>query len=126
MIKMDIVLRKYDLMKRIEKEYFKLQAVKMGETSRGGAETLYMVQKDNGDYLTTIKFQDRPVPDGVAGVTNEFLLEILIDRLEGFQSGEFPCEENAKALEYCKAALSALVERHEKRVNRGVQGKYEK
>lgn len=55
------------------------------------------------------------------GITNEALLAIVIDRLEGFQAGEFPCQENADALQATKLALGALHTRTLKRIARGVE-----
>ena len=117
---------KFKLMPRKEKPYFKLSALKLGAPSRGGAETLYLVQDTEGEYLTTLKFQDRPIPAGVNGLTNEFLLEVVIDRLKGFQGGEFPCDHNQRALDKIEEALEILIDRHEEREKRNVQGKYEK
>jgi hypothetical protein len=55
------------------------------------------------------------------GITNEVLLAIDIDRLEGFQAGKFPCHENFDALTHCRAALNALHRRTLSRVSRGVE-----
>lgn len=72
---------------------------------------------------STILFQNGPIPEvGTNGVTHEVLLAILIDRLEGFQSGRFACEENAEALCNLRAAQDCLKSRTEKRLARGVEG----
>ena len=60
------------------------------------------------------------------GVTNEVLLAIVIDRLEGFQSGPFACDGNQKALDACRASLEALHERTRERLARGVENKHAK
>jgi hypothetical protein len=57
------------------------------------------------------------------GVTNEALLAVVIDRLEGFQRGEFPCPENALALSGCRLALDSLQKRTRDRLTRGVENK---
>lgn len=71
-----------------------------------------------------LRFQDGTIKDvGVNGVTTEALLAILIDRLECFQAGPYPCEENACALEHLRGSLSFLQRRTKDRVARGVEGK---
>jgi len=69
----------------------------------GGAPDAYKIIYSAGEHVH-IPFvtYDRP------GVTNEALLAIVIDRLEGFQAGPFPCEENADALTMLNIALDAL------------------
>lgn len=60
---------------------------------------------------------------GPNGLTNEALLAIVEDRLEGFQQGRFACQLNAEALSHVRAALNLLRVRTEDRICRGVQGK---
>ena len=49
--------------------------------------------------FANIKFQKGPVKEtGINGLHNKDLLNIVIDRLEGFQNGDFACEENYQAL----------------------------
>ena len=60
------------------------------------------------------------------GVTNEVLLAIVIDRLEGFQAGPFACEENQNALDAARLSLETLHSRTRERLNRGVENKHEK
>lgn len=70
-----------------------------------------------------IDFQQGPIAEvGVNGIHNEQLLAIVIDRLEGFQAGPFPCEENAIALEYLYGAMLELSARTAGRIARGVEG----
>ena len=70
-----------------------------------------------------ISFQHGPVKEvGYNGITNEALLTILIDRMEGFQSGEFACDENQLALASLKGALHFLQIRTRDRIARGVEG----
>lgn len=70
-----------------------------------------------------VLFQNGPIPElGTNGTTHEVLLAILIDRLEGFQSGPFACQENATALSALKVAQSVLHKRTCDRVARGVEG----
>lgn len=75
---------------------------------------------------TTILFQNGPILEaGVNGITHEALLAILIDRLEGFQSGPYACDENGRALSSLRAAQRYLLERTQKRTERGVEGTHE-
>jgi hypothetical protein len=70
-----------------------------------------------------IRFQNGPIKEnGVNGCQNEDLLAIVIDRLEGFQSGELACEENQCALEHIRSALKCLNARTKDRQARGVEG----
>lgn len=78
------------------------------------------------DY-STLLFQNGPIREfGVNGVTQEALLAILIDRLLGFQSGPFACEDNEEALTHLRAALECLQRRTRARIARGVEGTHEK
>lgn len=70
-----------------------------------------------------ISFQNGPIKEvGTNGVTHEALLAIVADRLEGFQSGPFKCDENQDALDHVKAAMAVLKSRTEKRIARNVEG----
>lgn len=73
---------------------------------------------------TEIRFQNGPVKEhGVNGISNEALLAVLIDRLEGFQSGRFACHDNQVALDHLQSARLWLHKRTMDRVARGVDGK---
>jgi len=88
-----------------------------------GANHEYLAQWGSIGKLR-IRFQKDPVPEvGVNGVTIETLLAIAKDRLEGFQGGNFPCDENAVALAHVNAALAILKKRTQARIARGVEGK---
>ncbi len=79
--------------------------------------------KYNRLRLGKIQFQNGPIKEhGVNGIANEDLIVIVMDRLEGFQSGEYKCEENEKALKSLTYALRWLRARTVKRVERGVEG----
>jgi hypothetical protein len=58
-----------------------------------------------------------------AGLTNEALLAIVYDRLTGFQAGQLPCEENARAIGHVSAALHNLKNRTNRRHLAGTEGK---
>lgn len=75
-------------------------------------------------FSNGIKFQNGPIQEnGVNGVQNEDLLAIVIHRLQGFQSGNFSCRENAIALTKCQEAMMWLEKRTADRKKRGVEGK---
>lgn len=72
---------------------------------------------------TEIEFQNGPIKEfGVNGISNESLLAIVIDRLRGFQSGEYACEDNQIALESAEYCLNMLQKRTKDRLSRGVEG----
>ncbi len=73
--------------------------------------------------LSIINFQNGPIKEaGVNGVHNEDLIAIVIDRLDGFQSGDYACEDNAVAKCLLEKALLQLRKRTDKREARGVEG----
>lgn len=74
----------------------------------------------DNDYIEEIVFQRgaRKDPYSTPGATNEDLLEIVRDRLIGFQNGEFSCRENALALTHIEEALMWLNRRVEDRISR--------
>jgi hypothetical protein len=72
-----------------------------------------------------ILFQNGTIPDvGVNGLTLEALLAICADRLIGFQSGKFACNDNAEALAHIEQALTLLQKRTRSRIARSVEGKH--
>ncbi len=74
-------------------------------------------------FQVKIRFQNGPIKEvGTNGITHEALLAILADRLEGFQSGPYACEDNAEALAHIKAAQEVLQRRTKARLARGVEG----
>lgn len=74
-----------------------------------------------------INFQNGPINEhGINGISNEALLAIVEHRLQGFQSGEFACRENAVALTKIQEAMMWLQKRTRDRVARGVEGTSQK
>ena len=74
------------------------------------------IRKHN-ELLTKVVFQRGCIPfSGVNGCTMEDLIVVCKDRLEGFQQGDFACNENKEAIEYLTKALNAL-DRRTDRVN---------
>ncbi len=74
-----------------------------------------------------IHFQHGPIAEhGVNGLTNEALIAIVIDRLNGAQEGPFRCRENALAITALEEASLWLAKRTLDRMARGVEDKSEK
>ena len=73
--------------------------------------------------LARIHFQEGPIKEnGVNGVANEDLINMVICRLEHFQRSEFACRENEMALTKLEEALMWLRKRTMGREARGVEG----
>lgn len=120
-----------------------LNEVWAGEKGVGGASHCYMVVKakcavldceentltvNPDDIIETLQFQEgaRKDPKAIHGVTDQDLLEIVRDRLKGFQSGDMPTRETACALTHIEEALMWLNKRIEDRIERNVLGTYNK
>jgi hypothetical protein len=105
-----------------------LDVTAIDQPGEGGACHIYTIDgpRNNEDQAEpqTIVFQQGPVDSeiGPNGVSNEALLAILIDRMEGFQRGPFACRENAIALTHLQDAMHWLQHRTCQRVARGVEG----
>ena len=73
--------------------------------------------------LDNIDMQEGPIKEnGVNGCANEDLLNIVLCRLNCFQSGEYTCRENALAITKIEEALMWLRKRTNARTARGVEG----
>ena len=103
------------------------------EPGAGGANHLYAVRintdREKGLHETThLSFQNGPIKEaGVNGITQEVLLAVVIDRLQGFQeNGPYFCRENALALTKLEEAMHWLLHRTRQREERGVEGAHEK
>lgn len=82
----------------------------------------YEVELPTGEVLK-LHFQHGPIAEcGVNGLTNEALLSIIRDRLEGAQEGPFKCRENALAITAVEQASLWLAKRTLDRMARGVEG----
>jgi hypothetical protein len=94
----------------------------------GGANHSYLIAEANDSSPTVrayahIEFQKGPVKEtGPNGIFMEDLLAIVLDRLYGFQSGEYSCRENSLAITKIEEALHWLNHRTAGRVRRGVEG----
>ena len=109
----------------IQDKYLLNHAYATDNPDKSGANHFYTVM-DAEDRLIMgyIRFQQGArtglVPPN--GLRDDDLLEIVRDRLTGFQNGPFPCEENAKALAAIEEALTWLKKRTNDRAARGVLG----
>lgn len=106
-------------------EAIKIEA--QDEPGDGNANHVYSItlEPEGKPYWVgaVIKFQKGPVQEvGVNGISNEALLEVVIDRLRGFQSGQFACRDNAVALTKLEEAMMWLQKRTRDRMARGVEG----
>ena len=96
----------------------------LDEPGEGGASHEYKVSGPGWAYH--IHFQRGPIAgNGANGLTQEALIAICIDRLRGFQSGEYSCRENALALTKLEEAQHWLFHRTLARMARGVEGTHE-
>ncbi|MBE6825853.1 MAG: ABC transporter ATPase [Ruminococcus sp.] len=99
------------------------------ETGTGNANHEYDIYpaqnfSEDTEPLLCIQFQHgaRKEPDSIHGLLDTDLLEIVRDRLRGFQSGQFACRENACALTHIEEALMWMNRRVEDRIERNVLG----
>lgn len=114
----------------------KLVITVLDEPGEGGASHVYQVAGFNtdsrGDAVAggsdqlVLPFQRGPIKEaGVNGVTQEVLLAIVIDRLEGFQRGKFANEYNAAALHHLRGAADCLLQRTRQRIGKGIEGTHQ-
>ena len=104
------------------------------EAGNGGANHEYMIEGVISEtpikkgFGKKIQFQNgaRKDPNAIHGILDIDLLEIVRDRLKGFQSGEFATDDNAKALEHIEIALMYMNKRVMDRYERNVLGTYQK
>lgn len=99
------------------------------EPGPGGACHLYRIDfiSPSGEGTVggsrDIDFQNGPIGEvGANGIPDEALYAILIDRLQGFQKGQYSCRENAIALTHLETALMWAQKRTRDREARGVEG----
>jgi hypothetical protein len=100
-----------------------------GDRGPGGASDSYSISGIDPeheplpqDIWTPLRFQKGNPADGINGISNESLLAVIRDRLEGFQAGPFACEENKHALAWIISAMDILAARSMRRDLRGVEG----
>lgn len=70
-----------------------------------------------------ITFQEGPIPDvGINGAHIEDVIDVLIDRLRGFNEGPMRCRENSLAITALEEANLWLLKRTMNRIDAGVEG----
>jgi len=109
-------MRKLDT---IQKEHLLNHAFATDNPDKSGANHFYTVMDSKDKVIMGyIRFQQgaRGGVDLPNGLRDDDLLEIVRDRLKGFQKGPFPCEENAKALACIEEALGYLKTRTGRRL----------
>lgn len=77
----------------------------------------FRIYRTTDDKLVgSLHFQQGALSEeGVNGILNEDLLNILIDRVESFQRSKLRCRENENALQHLYEALWWLNQRHNRR-----------
>lgn len=107
-----------------------LRIIVNDEPGAGGANHSYSIEPTVGNAKgILIEFQKGGLQE-TGGVPNgasiEALLAIVLDRLEGFQKGDFRCRENALAFTHIENGLMYLKKRTQDRIARGVEGTSQK
>lgn len=102
------------------------------EQEKGGLNHTFLIFCGESDHevehVALLQFQKGPrnEEDSVSGIIDTDLLEIVRDRLIGFQQSEYAVRENDIALMHIETALMWLNKRVEDRAARGVLGTSEK
>jgi hypothetical protein len=100
------------------------------EVGPGNAHHKYQIHCDQkeGGFVVGLNFQNGAIKEvgDINGIPDEALYAVLIDRLQGFQSGPFSCRENAIALTKLEESLMWLQKRTRDRQLRGVEGLHQK
>lgn len=94
------------------------------DLARGAASHEYEIS-NGGMLVGQLQYQrgGRNEPGSTAGVTDQALLAVVLDRLQCFQAGPFPCRENAVIITKIQECLFWYRERADQRAARGVLGK---
>lgn len=98
----------------------------LGEPGAGGACLEYLIIAGDGVSLQAwqsyIRFQRGNPAEGINGLSNESMLAVVRDRLEGFVNGPFGSPESSAALAHVIMAMECLQKRTAERIERGVEG----
>ena len=99
----------------------------MDEKGNGGANHKYLISVDKGlmqpkEIIIELQNGPRLEEASIHGAIDSDLLEIVRDRLTGFQQGGFATRENAIALTHIEEALLWMNKRVEDRIERNVLG----
>lgn len=83
----------------------------------------FPIKEGSKRVLGTLRFQHGPIKEnGVNGITEEYLIAVLLDRLKMHQLGDFPSDNNEEAIKHIRRAWDCLIQRTQDRVDRGVEG----
>ncbi len=94
-----------------------------GEVVRTLMDLKLIPPSDFAGAVIRIKFQAGPIKKvGINGCQIEDVIDVLVERLEGFQRGPLPCAENKMALNMLLGAQGWLRERTLLRQQQGVEG----
>lgn len=79
--------------------------------------------KANRQQFINITFQQGPIQEvGVNGAHIEDVIDLVIDRLRGFNEGPYRCRENSLAITALEEANLWLLKRTLNRIEQGVEG----
>lgn len=107
----------------VEKDHVKIFHESKEQFAYGAPHTFTLNNAGSGEHLGEIRFQKGGIREtGINGISNESLIAIVIARLEYFQKGEFPNNNNFIAIERLTEALLWLKGRTLDRELRGVEG----
>jgi len=101
------------------------------ERDESGGAHYYQASIDSPVHIAPvvqciIRFQTGPLKEaGLNGISDEALLAIVVDRLEGFNEGPYRCRENSLAITHIQEALHWLQHRTNSRQRRGVEGTHQ-
>lgn len=95
-----------------------------GPRGPGGAPDFYDVFTE-GNKPIRIQFQAGPRNEegSTPGILDSALLAIVLDRMQGYNSGKFQCRENAIIATKIEEAMLWMKKRADDRAKRGVLGK---
>ncbi|MGL5719061.1 MAG: hypothetical protein ACRCX2_39030 [Paraclostridium sp.] len=98
------------------------------DIENNGHHEYQVTRRDTDETLLSVVYQNGPrnIEGSKPGVLDEDLLYMVRDRLQTFQSSEFWCYENSKALDKVEEAIMWLKKRTTDREERGVLGTYNK
>ena len=102
---------------KVEGDDSPLRLVRLGAKNHAGAHNAYTVP-----FVGTVRFQDgNPLTEGYNGFTLEHLMAMCYDRLSGYQTGPFACDDNQEAAEHLARGIEALQRRTKDRIARQVK-----
>lgn len=92
----------------------------MGELTTKTSDYTGAGEVVESQFIRVVFQKGFPRDVGINGVRIQDLIEIAIDRLNQYQKGPLPCEENAQAIAALETACQWLDERVRRREEQGV------